>query len=135
MGQFIVKLRNHYLIWSSVVDAPICVCENETDVAEYIREKYGNEGLRELPRRMERVKAKGTSAHDDDSALDTIWLNRAGPDESTLTILGIYLHYCCEQPIKPEWVIPREVVLDDSTDTTLYDMVVAGWAEYAAQAP
>ena len=129
MGQYIVKLKDRYLIWSSVVDAPLCTCDTLDDLTTWIRQTSGTEGLRELPARMARVEAKGTSSLGDDSAVDTIWLNRAGPDESTLTIEGIYRHFCLDEPIKDEWIVPRELVMDDEYDT--YGAVVAGWEDDA----
>lgn len=132
MGQYIVKLKEYYLIWSSIVDAPLCICDSVADVTDYIREEYGCEGVRNLPPRLARVEAKGTSSLGEESAISTIWLNRAGPNESTLTIEGIYRHYCLDEPLQDAWIIPRDVVLDDSTDDTLYDMVTAGWCDEQA---
>lgn len=84
MGSYIVKLEDKYLVWSSTVDAPVTFGMTLDEFREYYKEEHGREGLRELPFRLERVDAKGTSAHDDENANDTIWLNRAGPDETVL---------------------------------------------------
>lgn len=128
MGQFIVKLREHYLVWSTIVDAPITNGMNEKQLTRWMRSRYGSEGIKELPERLARVEAKGTSAMNEESAESTIWLNRAGPDESTLTIVGIYHHYCLGEPIKDEWIVPGRVIGGDEDDDGLtYDAVLAGW--------
>ncbi len=84
MGRYIVKLEEHYLEWSTIIDMPTTFGMSLEELHAYVKEEQGNEGLRDLPRRLARVDAKGTSAHDDKSADDTIWLNRAGPGETIL---------------------------------------------------
>lgn len=125
MGQFIVKLKEHYLMWSTIVDAPISRGMTLKQLKQWIRREYGQQGIDELSARLARVDEKGTSAMQDSSAVDTVWLNRAGPDESCLTIEGIYRHFCLGEEIKPEWIVSRESVMDDDHDT--YADVVKGW--------
>jgi len=84
MGNAIVFLEGHYLEWSSIVDAPVSYWMTRSELEETVRREYGNEGLRALRGRLERVDAKGTSAFRDEDADDTIWLNRAGPKEAPL---------------------------------------------------
>lgn len=128
MGRFIVKLREHYLEWSTIVDAPITYGMTLDELKEYIRDEYGNEGMEQLPARLERLEAKGTSALHEQSAESAIWLNRAGPDESTLTMMGIYRHYCLDEPVQDEWIVPGRVIGDDDDDDGLtYEAVLAGW--------
>lgn len=52
----------------------------------FIQKEYGDSGLRELPERLERTHTKGTSAHEDDSLAETLCCNRAGPNETEMTI-------------------------------------------------
>lgn len=129
MGQYIVKLGEHYLVWSSIVDAPITNGLSLVQLKRWIRTRYGTEGLNELPSRLERVEAHGTSAHGDKSAIDTIWLNRAGPDESILTIVGIYRHYCLGEPAQDEWIVPHPLNEDGEPDDDydLHGAVTMGW--------
>lgn len=131
MGQCIVKLKEYYLIWSSIVDAPISEGMSLPDLKDWIREEYGREGLDALPARLARVEAKGTSAMDDDDALDTIWLNRAGPDERPLTILGIYRHYCLGEEIQDAWIVPGRMMGGEDDDGLTYEAVTAGWEQQA----
>lgn len=128
MGEFIVKLRDHYLVWSTIVDAPITDGGTLDELKQWIREEYGNRGMETLPERLARVEAKGTSSLRDNSAESAIWLNRAGPNESTLTIVGIYRHYCLGEPIKDEWIVPGRVIGgDDDDDGLTYEAVLVGW--------
>lgn len=84
MGNPIVKLEGSYLIWSTIVDAPITFGGTRKQLEARIREEHGRRGVEELVARLERVEAKGTSSRHDESADDTIFLNRAGPREAPL---------------------------------------------------
>lgn len=127
MGEFIVKLREHYLVWSTIIDAPITNGGTLEELKAWIREEYGTRGMEQLPERLARVEAKGTSSHRDNSAESAIWLNRAGPNESTLTIEGIYRHYCLDEPVKNEWIVPGRVMGGEDDDGLTYEAVTAGW--------
>lgn len=133
MGQYIVKLKEHYLIWSEIVDAPLSSGMTLAELKRWIRGSYGSEGMRQLPARLERVERKGTSSLRDESAVSSIWLNRAGPNESTLTIEGIYRHYCLNEPMRDEWIVPGRVIGgDEDDDGPTYEAVVAGWDTLAS---
>jgi hypothetical protein len=63
MGQAIVKCardRDLYLIWSSVVDAPVWV-GNRAELAEYLRDEHGRAGWAESERSMDRADEYGSS--------------------------------------------------------------------------
>lgn len=129
MGQFIVKLKEHYLIWSSIVDAPITKGMDLKQLKRWIRSRYGSDGVGELPARLGRVEKKGTSAMQDDSAVDTIWLNRAGPDEKPMTVAGIYHHYCLGEDMRDEWLIPAEITELEEDNGEHHAAAIAGWME------
>jgi hypothetical protein len=93
MGQFIVKLAGKYLVWSTIVDAPVSYGMDEAELREWIKDEYGEQGLRDLPARLARVEKKGTSALTYESAERTIWFNRAGPNETQLTVPQIIAEY------------------------------------------
>lgn len=93
MGQFIVKLEGKYLIWSSIVDAPITMGMTLAELTEHVRNESGRRGLDDLPARLARVDVNGTSAMDDKSAIDTVWLNRAGAKETCMTVAQIVEYY------------------------------------------
>ena len=97
MGHTFVKLIDHYLVWSSVVDAPIFICKSLAELKEWVTNEYGQSYMRyhdsDFDPLLSRLETVGTSTLQDKSAVDTIWLNRAGYREGTLTIEGIYRHY------------------------------------------
>jgi hypothetical protein len=97
MSHFIIKLDEYYLIWSSVVDAPVTYAFSLDELKEYIKDKYGNEGLRHLPFRLKRVEVQGTSLHYNYTIDDCLSLNRAGPGETRYTKEEIIEHYCIKR--------------------------------------
>ena len=97
MPRYIIGHDGWYFEWSTIVDAPVTRGMRRDAFEEYYWEEYGNEGLREFPRRMARVDEKGTSALNYDSAEDTIICNRAGFKEAELSLVDIVRIYCVEQ--------------------------------------
>lgn len=96
MGSVIVRLideREWWLEWSSVVDAPVTYGMSEEQFIAYYTRSYGTRAGRELPARMERARATGTSMIGETLA-ELIAYNRAGPRESTLTLAEIIAAYC-----------------------------------------
>lgn len=97
MGSTIVRLQDSegeiWLYWSSEWDQATHVFATRADFEAFYREEYGNDGMRELPERMSRVDAKGTSDYDDESAEDTVVHNRAGASETRLTVPQLIAHY------------------------------------------
>lgn len=100
MPKFIVKLHDYYMEYSTVVDSPTTFGMKRAEFEDYYRKQYGESVMRELPARMERVDAKGTSALTDKNIFDTMGFNRAGPRERRLSIKQIYESHCLMQPIK-----------------------------------
>jgi len=106
MGRFIVEIRNpeddadrRLLEWSTVVDAPVTYGMREDEFTDYYQAEYGNEGMRELPARMARVREKGTSAYDDESWEDTALVcNRAGPDETQVDAAMLWKLCVADRP-------------------------------------
>lgn len=92
MGKFIIKINDKYFEWSTIVDAPITYGMSLEELSAYIRRTQGTEGLDLLPKRLERVNQKGTSAID--RTLDNlISSNRAGINEKNITAEEIYKQY------------------------------------------
>ena len=98
MGQYIVKLDDYYLTWSTVVDAPTEFGMMLDEFNDEYQRRYGEEGMDILPYRMARVKAKGNSANDLTND-DLLAANRAGPNETELTREEIVQAYCKREPI------------------------------------
>lgn len=83
MPTYIIHKDGVYNFFSTVVDAPYFVHGLTLEqVTEYTREKFGTDGLAELPQRLERAHATGCSAVYGETLEDAVSLNRAGPDES-----------------------------------------------------
>ncbi|MFA5053971.1 MAG: hypothetical protein WC565_07920 [Parcubacteria group bacterium] len=89
MSRFIVKLRDHYMEWSTIADAPTTKLMPLDRFLKWYRCTYGESGMAELPERMARVEATGTSVYRE-TAESVITGNRAGPDETELTMDEIY---------------------------------------------
>lgn len=106
MASTIIKLRDFYMEWGSICDAPRTFGMTLKAFKGYYQFEYGASGMQLLDSRLERVEAKGTSSHIYDSAGENIELNRAGPDEMELTADEIYRAYCLREPI-------NGMVLDD----------------------
>ena len=89
MPQYIAKLNGLYFLWSTVVDAPVTGGMTLPEFREYYQDRFGTEGMRDLPQRMERVAAKGTSSRLDGSVDEMLVANRAGPGETCLDRQGV----------------------------------------------
>lgn len=92
MGKYIIKIKDKYFEWSTIVDCPVTCGMSHEELFEYIKRTQGEQGLIQLPQRLARVKAKGTSAIDR-SLNEIISGNRAGIHEEKLTIDEIYEKY------------------------------------------
>lgn len=102
MPRYICKVidldkKEYYFEWSTVVDAPVTFGMSLEEFKEYYKERYGLEGLKGLPERLERVEEKGTSSRVDESVQTLFEHNRAGPNESCFTFEEIVDWYCRKQ--------------------------------------
>jgi hypothetical protein len=93
MANFIVKLRDKYLEWSTIVDAPVSSAMTLDGLRSYIWEKYGTNHASELDERLERVERNGTSSLAGHTAEDLVRSNRAGKNETRLTVDEILEQY------------------------------------------
>lgn len=110
MGRFIIKLHEYYLEWSTVTDSPVTFGMTLNDFVEYYRAEYGRHGYRDLKMRLERVEKYGSSAHQTQYWLPSLFVgNRAGPNETELTEEEIYHAYCLREPIYGGWMVPTAV--------------------------
>ena len=89
----LVKIKDRYFEWSTISDAPNTYGMTLDELHEYIKEEYGRQGLESLPKRLERVEAKGCSAYEYPSVADFLSCNRAGPDETEISLDEIYRLY------------------------------------------
>jgi len=96
MGRCIIKIKDKYFVWSTIVDAPVTYGMDKEGLKNFIKLEYGNKGLRELPKRLERVEEKGVSWMDKTDLESTIDFNRAGENEECISKEEIYERYTKE---------------------------------------
>lgn len=125
MSELIVKLKDHYLVWSKISDGPLTNGLSLDELRIWVRDELGTRGLEQLEKNLPRIDQVGTSRKADRGVADTIWLNYAGPDSESMTVEGIYRHYCLGEDMRDEWVIPVEVV--QAEDGQWHKLAVAGW--------
>lgn len=92
MPQYIVKLKDRYAMWSTIVDAPITNFVPLDEFTAWYRDRFGSEGMKTLPERLTRVEANGTSALDE-TLNDVINCNRAGEGERCLSHDELFERY------------------------------------------
>lgn len=86
MPNIIIQRNGAWNIYSTVVDAPLFESAlTEKELEEYIQQELGQVGMMQLPSRMGRALAKGTSAHISKSLECEIQGNRSGSNESCLS--------------------------------------------------
>lgn len=100
MPRYIVKLHDdrdgadYYMIWSTIVDAPVTRGGTLAQLEATVREENGESGIDQLPARLARVEAHGTSSQSPMTAAELISGNRAGPRETEATLHEIIDTYC-----------------------------------------
>ena len=87
MGEIIIHKDGVFNFFSTVSDGPVFESGlTLKQVRGYIKEEYGNRGLLWLNLRIERAVKHGTSELGATCLEDTIGFNRAGPNETKLSI-------------------------------------------------
>lgn len=108
MPQYIIKIKDYYLDWSTIVDAPLTYGMSLAEYKTFYQRRFGSEAMPQLAARLQRSERYGSSAMPPQSAEQITSFNRAGPNEACLTFEGIYRHYCLGEPIQPEWIVPPD---------------------------
>ncbi len=93
MPRYIVKIKEFYLEWSTVVDAPVTFGMPLNEFQSYYLGEYGLASISELEARLRRVDEKGVSAKYANLA-ELLSDNRAGPNETNLSVDNIYCIFC-----------------------------------------
>ena len=86
--------REWWLVWSTVVDAPVTYGMTREELIAWWGEEYGKQGVRNLGPAIARAEEVGTSSHRSPSVEEMIICNRAGVDETRLTEAEIVAMYC-----------------------------------------
>ena len=81
-----------------MVDAPVSYMMTESELREYIQQRYGDEGMHSLPERMARVLKQGTSCEYPLTPDKLLENNRAGEGEVEISALEIVQRYLKPNP-------------------------------------
>lgn len=106
MGNSIVKHcisgKDRYLVWSSIVDAPITYGITKKQLLQFWRTEYGRSGVEDLERRLAAGRTKTVDC--------MVSCNRAGKDETRLTTEQIvdYFFVRCGTGDHPEGTRPDD---------------------------
>lgn len=97
MGRYIVKIKDKYTIWSTIIGAPIRWLKNLEDFKKEYLEDEMERIEKELEKRLERVENNDHSCEYPMSLDILLGGNRAGPDGSSeLSLDEIYEQYSDE---------------------------------------
>lgn len=98
MGSCILKFETkrgpRYLVYSSICDAPVTYGMTLAEFKKFYKKEHGEQGMKDLPARLERVEKTGSSGYEDESLKDAVLVNRAGLGETRMTVDQIRDWYC-----------------------------------------
>jgi hypothetical protein len=98
MPKHIIKLKDYYLEWSTIVDAPVTFGMSLDELNKYYQAEYGQSSLLPFAQKLKDTEEYGSS---DRNGIDSvISCNRAGPNEIPLSKARIYKVFCLRQPLK-----------------------------------
>jgi hypothetical protein len=101
--RFLIKLnaddRDWYLVWSTVVDAPVSMGMSFDEAEIDVHQRYGAAGRGWWPTATNLLKEKGVSTRGYENAVAVLHGNRAGAGESCLSPDEIVEVYCLRQHI------------------------------------
>ena len=106
MSWIIVKVRDKYLVQSTVVDAPITFGMTLDELLDFYMEEMGRSCV-ESPsfhQSLRRLASYGTTCLLYKSAEETLEGNHAGPNGEELTFEEIYKAYVLREPIRGGWL-------------------------------
>lgn len=86
MGRVIIHHAGKFAEWSSVVDAPTTNPMTREEFEAYYVKKYGTSSQNQMAERLDRAELNGSSCLEGTSFEDVVFCNRAGPEESDLSV-------------------------------------------------
>ncbi len=90
MPRFLLTLPDgRHVEWSTVVDAPATTSMSDAELEEWHLKVFGEREHQNWPERLARLKANGTSLVSQTTAEDAAACNRAGPDETEISLAEI----------------------------------------------
>ena len=103
MVDAIVKINDMYLMWSTIVDAPITYGMTFEQLVKYYAKKYEHSDEDSFREKMMKIDEDGTGFQIGTNTNQIGEYNRAGPNESLLSIDEIYKSYCKREKIRDGW--------------------------------
>lgn len=95
MPKFVVKLKDKYLEWSTVVAAPVTRGMTREQMARYLFQRETELAERNVEEVLSKADEYGTSRFPWEEGVRTAIVdNRAGDDEVEITLDEIYEKYC-----------------------------------------
>jgi hypothetical protein len=120
MGKAIISWKlgdvRRFAVWSSIVDAPITGAMTRHGLEKWLTDEHGRHAVEDYARHIDRAEVYGTSVLYHKSLIDTVWLNRAGPGESWLSLSGIML-ILTDELSEVEYAALAKHVVPDTEDT------------------
>lgn len=119
MPHYILKIKDRFIEWSTVVDAPVSYGMTREDMREHLLAETDGSRASEImvDERLDRADAKGSSDLMGMTAEEVVAGNRAGPDESELTFDEIYEAY-----VKPERLKVGHAMMGESWDLFIHSL-------------
>lgn len=96
MGKAIIKIKDKLFLWSTIVDAPVTYGLTPEEMEEVFIEDAVEKAKQDFKSSMKSVDQKGHAFNPfpgKNTVKDIVSLNRAGPDETRLTMEEIYEAY------------------------------------------
>ncbi len=102
MPRYVLKIKGkketRYMIWSTIVDAPILYDMTREDVVKWWKREYGWSGQYGFDHMMKQVEETGSSINE--SPREIIKCNRAGKNERSMSYENIIACYVdCTKPL------------------------------------
>jgi len=93
MGRFIIKLKDKYLVWSTIVDAPVTRGMDEAELRAWNAKEYGVQAKgMGLDKSIEDCDKEGNNTGQNVDGI--LSCNQAGPKGECLTMNEVYERFC-----------------------------------------
>lgn len=97
MGRFLVKIKERYVLWSTVVDAPVNVFKDKAHCRAELLVEWGRVAELGIDEAIATCDERGVSSRRYTDVKDAVSYNRAGKNETSLSFGSL------ERLIEQEW--------------------------------
>lgn len=127
MADFLVRFaegdKECFMEWSTCSDGPATRPMSEAQLRAYIKRQRGLDGLRDIDARLARCRHRGHSAHSTNGLESELSCNRAGLDETRMTVAQMVQYFLHDggkgNPPRGDW--PPVTGYDFSADDERFD--------------